>query len=142
MGPGSKLANDRLSPVILAALKEFIVRKEAEGTGYERIEVAFEDSADYHIPKRKAFYGKWIFSPTKPLRLSDDRSADVYCVARTAKGNVVVYMWSESIPDESVYGRKLHVYTSFEKAAQNMNVNYAIRGAIRKQGIPVEELDI
>lgn len=61
-----KLANDRLSPVILQALKEFIMTKEteaAEAAGFERIEIAFDDADDNHLPKRKAFRGKWLIPP-------------------------------------------------------------------------------
>ena len=66
-----KLANDRLSPVILQALKEFIITKEmeaAEAAGFERIEIAFDDADDNHLPKRKAFRGKWLIAPDEPLR--------------------------------------------------------------------------
>ena len=59
-----RLANDRLSPVILRALKEYIVSREAEvaeAAGFERIELEFEDGEDK--PKKKAFRGKWIYPP-------------------------------------------------------------------------------
>jgi hypothetical protein len=47
-----RLANDRLSPVLLKALKEYVAAKEAEAAGFERIQVEFEDSDDYGLPKR------------------------------------------------------------------------------------------
>lgn len=146
-----RLANDRLSPVIVKALKEFVAAKEAEAKGYERIQVQFEDSDDNHIPKIKAFHGKWIFSPSKPLmreRSAGGTERDVFCVATTAKGNVVVYTWKSEIctewPDagEAVYGARFLVFPSFDEAASDNSVNYAIRQAVRKRGIPVEELDI
>jgi len=143
-----KLANDRLSPVILKALKEFVAEKEAEVKGYERIQVQFEDSDDHYIPKIKAFNGKWIFGPAEPLRIwnSDETVGDAYCVAVTAKGNIVVYMWKllawsdGDEPSEGAY--RLLVFPSFEEAARDNDVNDAIREAIKKRGIPVEELDI
>lgn len=146
-----RLANDRLSPVIVKALKEFVAVREAEAKGYERIQVEFEDSGDNNLPKIKAFHGKWIFSPSKPLireRSEDGTERDVFCVATTAKGKVVVYMWKSEIrmdgpdPGEAVYGARFLVFPSFNEAAYDSSVNYAVRQAIRKRGVPVEELDI
>ena len=48
-----ELAGDKLSPVIVSALKQFVVVKEAESKGFQRIEVSFNDSDDYDVPKRK-----------------------------------------------------------------------------------------
>jgi hypothetical protein len=143
-----RLANDRLSPVILKSLKEYIMTKEAEASeaaGFERIELEFEDSDDNNLPKRKAFRGKWILSPEKPLRLSGDGSSfRAYAVAITAKTQVVVYWWSE-LKDEtgrSSFDYRFQVFSTFEQAAFDNEVNDAIREAVRKRGVPVEELDI
>ena len=141
-----RLAGDRLSPIVLTTLKQFIAKREAEKAGFERIEVKFDDSEDHEIPKIKAFHGKWIYSPKEPLRLTDEdgENSDVFCVATTAKGNIVVYLWHERHhPEyESTYGKKFKIYPSFEQAACDDEINYAIRQALRKRGVPVEELDI
>jgi hypothetical protein len=150
-----RLANDRLSPVVLRALKEYIMTKEAEAAevaGFERIDLEFEDSDDNDLPKWKAFRGKWIFTPSDPLRLwSDvDRTKGRSCaVAITAKGSVVVYTWQhreDYDPDagefESTFGYKFLVFPSLQEAALHRDVNYAIRAAVKKRGVPVEELDI
>jgi hypothetical protein len=92
-----RLANDRLSPVILKALKEYIMTKEAEAAeaaGFERIEVEFDDSEDNNLPKRKAFRGRWIIPPGSPSRaIVNDIMSRASAVAVTAKGNVVVCLW-------------------------------------------------
>jgi hypothetical protein len=141
-----RLANDRLSPVLLKALKEFVAAKEAEAMGFERIQVEFEDSDDNRLPKIKAFHGKWIFGPSEPLIWDEEGTeSDVFCVAVTAKGNVVVYMWQtgESGGEFYTQKRRFLVFSSLEEAAAHNNlVNYAIRAAIKKRGVPVEELDI
>jgi hypothetical protein len=150
-----RLANDRLSPVILKALKEYIMTKEAEASeaaGFERIEVEFDDSDDNSLPKRKAFRGKWVFSPGSPWRQwhsSDEKEGDAYAVAVTAKGGVVVYFWritADFDPDvgdfEGMSKHRFLAFASVEQALQHADVNYAVRQAIRKRGVPVEELDI
>ena len=142
-----RLASDRLSPVIVKAIKEFVAAREAEAKGYERIEVHFDDSDDNYIPKIKAFHGKWIFCPETPLRLWNDdeeMSGESYCIAITAKGNIVVYKWGLRTSQEGRYScmYRFLVFSSFEEAARDEDLNCAIREAIRKRGIPVEELNI
>jgi len=134
----------------------------SEAAGFERIEVEFEDSDDNYLPKRKAFHGKWILPPRGLLRprpdflheqirsqMDGDKDSSSYAVAVTAKGNVVVYMWKHKDdfdPEvgeyESKSGYKFLVFPSFQEAALNRSVNSAIREAVRKRGVPVEELDI
>ncbi|MGD0437961.1 MAG: hypothetical protein ABSB86_15975 [Bryobacteraceae bacterium] len=134
--------------MILKALKEYIMIKEAEAAeaaGFGRIEVEFDDSDDNNLPKRKAFRGKWILPPEKPLRLSGDGFMfRAYAVAITAKAQVVVYLWSELKDDTSTssFDYRFLVFPSFEQAAFDHEVNDAIREAVRKRGVPVEELDI
>jgi hypothetical protein len=146
-----RLANDRLSPVILRALKEYIMTKEAEASeaaGFERIEIDFEDSDDSNLPKRKAFNGKWIFSPGAPLWWPNSGfKKRAYAVAVTAKGNVVVYWWQIANFDQEEAGEfgfdyKFLVFPSFKEAALDVDINFAICEALRKRGVPVEELDI
>ena len=134
-----ELSGDKLSPVIVAALKRFVTEKEAAAKGYERIKISFRDSTDHFIPKTKAFFGKWIIGPEEPLR-DDDWSTDLVCaVAETAKGNVVVYRRVEAL---NGLQEEFRVYRSFEEAAKNPDVGYAARAALEKRGTPVEELDI
>jgi len=137
-----ELAGDKLSPIIVTALKRFISEKEALGKGFERIEVAFEDADDNDLPKIKAFYGRWIIDRGEPLlRKSRNRAqVDKFAVAETAKGNVVVYMHKEK--DQRPWGHRLRIYPGFEEAAKDEDVSYAIRKAMEKRGVPVEELDI
>jgi hypothetical protein len=150
-----RFANDRLSPVVLKALKEYIMTKEAEvaeAAGFERIEVEFDDSDDSGLPKRKAFRGKWIFSPGNPLRRwrdLDETEGHAYAVAVTAKGGVVVYFWrltADFHPDvgnfEGMSKHRFLVFPSFDQAILHVDVNDAVRQAIRERGVPVEELDI
>jgi hypothetical protein len=145
-----RLANDRLSPVILKALKEYIMTKEAassEAAGFERIELEFEDSDDNHLPKKKAFHGKWIFSPRDPFpprEPFDGSEKRVYAIAVTSKGNVAVYTWIDelSFPDDHRYGYRFLVFRSLEEAAVDHDFNQPIRAAMRQRGVPVEELDI
>jgi hypothetical protein len=143
-----RLASDHLSPVILDALKEYIMTKEAEdaeAAGFKRIELEFEDNDDNHLPKRKAFRGKWIIAPENPSRtILNEMMSSAYAVAVTAKGNVVVYSWKiyEDGTGEFQSDHRFLVFPSFEKAAENGEINYVIREAMRKRGIPVEELDI
>jgi hypothetical protein len=151
-----RFANDRLSPVILKALKEYIVTKEseaAEAAGLERIELEFEDSDENHLPKKKAFRGKWICPPDSPCWLWSDREEGkgrACAVAVTAKGNVVVYSWKQGAgfdpeigePYNYQFGYQFLVFPSFHDAASDPDVNYAVREAVRRRGVPVEELDI
>lgn len=137
-----ELAGDKLSPVIVAALKRFIVEKEAEAKGFERIEVSYYDIDDFGIPKKKAFHGKWIFSPTKPVTTFDDERTEYhYAVAQTSKGAVVVYSWA-SDAESSQYAERFRVYGSLGAAAADEDVNYAALRTIQEIGVPVEELDI
>ena len=70
--------------------------------------------------------------------------SDVCCVAVTAKGNVVVFMWVTAEIDGERYTRKRRflIFSSFEEAARDGAVNFAIRQAVKQRGVPVEEPDI
>jgi hypothetical protein len=138
-----ELSGDKLSPIIVTALARYSNEQSSKQRGFERIEVAFLDSCEHHLPKRKAFYGRWIFGPDHPLvELEDEGHTEWrYCVAETAKGAVVVHL----VIMESDGGSKLEkllIYQSFEQAAANPEINYAIRQALQERGVPVEELDI
>jgi hypothetical protein len=136
-----ELSNDKLSPVIVAALKQFVADKEAKAKGFDRIQVSFNDWDAHGIPKKKAFHGRWIFPPDKPVRQWDDEGTNYYfAIAITAKGAAVVYCWEQR--DESLAGHRFLVYRSLEEAAANNVLNYAVTKAIEEIGVPVEELDI
>ena len=140
-----ELAGDKLSPVIVAGLKQFIAEKdveEAEAKGFERIELAYADASEHGIPKRKAFYGKWIFPPSKPTYYEEEYAPVSYnfAVAQTAKGSFVIYSWTEDEGDPHDY--ILSVHPSLEAAASDQRTNFAARKAIEAIGVPVEELDI
>jgi hypothetical protein len=137
-----ELSGDKLSPVIVASLRRFVAERKAEAKGFQRIEVRFNDCMDNRLPKVKAFYGKWIFDLERPLTLvvnEDSRESDKYSIAETAKGSVVVYKEQH---DPEGFLSKFLVYRSFTEAARDSEVNYAIREALEKRGVPVEELDI
>jgi hypothetical protein len=141
-----ELSGDKLSPVIVSALRVFIASKEAENAGHERILVEFNDLNDHMLPKKKAFYGKWIISPNHPrVETYESRDQqDIYLVAETAKGNVVVIKYSEGFDngDHWVSGKKFLVYASFHDAAADHEVNSAVLKAVELRGVPVQELDI
>jgi hypothetical protein len=48
----------------------------------------------------------------------------------------------EDASDQYTWGGRFLVFSSFEEAARDEDVNIAILAAIRKRGAPVEELDI
>lgn len=134
---------DKLSPIIVAGLKKFIANKEAEeaeSRGFGRIEVSYNDVAQHGIPKRKAFTGKWIYTPKEPLRLSGDYTSYYYAIAQTAKGNFAFLSWEEG-PDGKGYDH-FQVFPSLEAAAADNDLNAAAHLTIKKLGVAVEELDI
>jgi hypothetical protein len=142
-----ELASDKLSPVIVAALKDFIAAKESEeveAKGFERIVITFNDSDDHNLPKAKAFYGKWIIPITESFQTGAFPSGDEKCaaVAVTSKGRVVVFLWAHDRQEGGRYAQEFHVYPTLELAATDSNVNYVVRVAIERIGVPVEELDI
>jgi hypothetical protein len=138
-----ELAGDKLSPVIVTGLRRFVVDVETSARGFDRIEVRFNDSDDSHIPRAKAFYGRWIYSPDEPFEESDDENVPCarYAVAITAKGSAVVYWWRTGAGGGK-WAEKFWTFTSLDQAAKNHYVNNAVRNAITKMGVPVEELNI
>lgn len=141
-----ELAGEKLSPVIVAALKRFIAQKEGEEAltkGFERIELSFRDADKHEIPVKKAFMGKWIIPPKEPYREYDLNNEDYshnYALALTPKGNVVIYSW---VQDTDFIGQyRFRVYPSLEAAAAEREVNGVATYAIENIGVPVEELDI
>jgi len=140
-----ELANDKLSPVIVEALKVFVAQKEAEqkiAMGFQRIVISYEDADDLSLPKKKAFVGRWIFSPENPFVLPwEFRDQDnSFAVAVTPKGAAVFYSWQG--PVGSTPTARFRVFGSFEQAAADDACNAAAREAMNKIGVPIEELDI
>jgi hypothetical protein len=138
-----ELAGDKLSPVVVGALKRFVAEKEAQALGFERIVVTYRDAEEFNTPKAKAFYGRWIYSLKDPMPFSDEMGAFTtnYSVAVTPKGNVVVYRVDEDAPAETTEHRFFTFKSMAEAMANPMTVD-GVRAAIEKQGVPVEELDI
>jgi len=140
-----ELAGDKLSPIIVAGLKKFISEKEgeeAQNKGFKRIRVAYNDADEHGIPKLKAFHGKWIYTPEKPLVLTseDGYISDSYAIAQTAKRNFVFVTWTDD--PEGRRNERFTVVPSLEAAAGDKELNVAARHAMKKLGLRVEELDI
>lgn len=141
------LAGDKLSPIIVSSLRQFIASKEAEAKSFERIEVEYSDEELNGLSRRKAFYGRWIFPPEKPEYVANELGDEVknWTVALTAKGAIVILCWREGtnkFGDNWQSWKRFRVYESFEDAAADSQDNWAARRARDKIGIPVEELDI
>ena len=80
-------------------------------------------------PSERAFYGRWIYEPTRPLEFrDDDGTAEFYAVAETAKGQYVFHWWVGSFPDDVQYGYKFTVYPSLESAASDKRINIERKG--------------
>jgi hypothetical protein len=143
-----ELSGNKLSPIVLEALKSYVLKKEAESKGVERIVVSYEDAGNNNVPTSKAFYGRWIYSPENAYHYcvsdefdnSDDE--DWYAVAQTSKGNIAILSWYMNIREGSDYGHRLTVFPSLEAAAADPRFNTVARHVIEKLGVPVEELDI
>ena len=139
-----EVSNDRLSPVIVEALRKFVVEKEAELKGVQRIVIEYNDSRAGGKPTAKAFQGRWLIAPDEEHQPSD-RVPVSFAVADTPKGGVVML--------EKFRGGKgqLHVYGSFEEALVRFPAEEefddeagtsALHEAMRRRGVPVEELDV
>jgi hypothetical protein len=138
-----ELSGDKLSPVIVAALKEFIKKTESEKKRFERIVVEYKDADDSGLNKKKAFYGRWIVSPEDPYKAVGDDTRYSASIAETAKGNIVIYERSDGIDhhgDEWMQ-EKFVIFDSLSTAAKG-EFRYAAVEANRRRGVPVEELDI
>jgi hypothetical protein len=142
-----EIAHDRLSPIIVEALKAIIAREEADRAGLQRIIVNYDDGEANKLPRSKAFYGKWIIPPDKPYVLTQEfpHEWDSYAVAITPKQNLVVYKKCEGEhPAKDYQWRREYFYTfsSFEEAVASQDVRPAIIEARKRLGVPTEELDI
>lgn len=140
-----ELAGEKLSPVIVAALKRFVADREAELKYMERIEIHYSDKKDGNRPVVKAFYGRWLIPPEERYEPS---IAFGFCfaVGVSARGGVVVLEWN---PSDSTHPEgELSLYPSFEAARMDTTkpfgfvIKKAVNEAERRQGVMVEQLDI
>jgi len=137
-----ELSEDRLSPVIITALRRFIKETESGKQGFERIVVEYKDSEEFDLPKKKAFYGRWIIPPDKPFEAYSGHGDTAYygSVAETAKGSVVVVEKKEGLLTDTKC--KFRVYPTFQDAVADSEFRYVVREAFERRGVPVDELDI
>lgn len=138
-----ELSGDKLSPVIVEYLRKFVAEKEAEAKGNERIVIEFTDSKDFDKPKAKGFYGRWIFPLTSPFKIKNSINQELsYAIAESAKGKVVVYL-ERRHSDGRIQSRELRVQDSFDLQPFGTELDrLALHAALKKRGVPVEELDI
>ena len=139
------MAGEKLAPVIVEGLRNFITdkeRKAAAAKGFERIEVTFHDGDAHGLLKKRAFYGRWAFPMSKPAEAFDEDRDEYhyYAVALTAKGAIVIINWSADPSGESY--RNSRVYDSLETAAKDPMVNWPAIRATEELGVPTEELEI
>jgi hypothetical protein len=143
-----ELTGNKLSPIVIEALKAYVLKKEAGSKGFERIVVSYQDSQNNNVPTAKAFYGRWIYPPDKAYHYSvSDSSGNPqdehwYAVAQTSRGKIVIFSWYMSIDEGYDYGHRLTVFASLEEAAGDIMFNNLACHIIEKLGVPVEELDI
>jgi hypothetical protein len=139
-----ELAGEKLSPIISSALRRFVAEKEAEQKGFERIEYEYHDAETGGLPRRKAFYGRWVIPPDKAETVLSEFSGEVdrAVVAITAKGAVVACSWTEDKNTDSQSYKTFRTFSSFEAGAQDPHTGWAVISAFKKLGVPVEELDI
>jgi hypothetical protein len=150
-----ELSDDKISQVVLAALKKYVAEKEAEVRNAERIVVEYLDDKDHGRLKAKAFYGSWLIKPSE-----EHPSAGLwatYAIAITPKGSIVVWKrdstLSSALINAFTNGNKqsgrLLVYPSWSAAFEHVlldtldvNAKTALDEALKLWGVPVEELDI
>jgi hypothetical protein len=138
-----ELAGDKLAPKIMEGLRRFVVEKEAAAKGFARIVIEYNDADDGRLPKARAFVGRWIIPREEPLRLATGSPFDTAtaAVAESQKGGCVVFT-EESGDSYDEPEQRLHKFKSFGDALADPGVNYAVRKALEKRGVEVEELDI
>lgn len=142
-----ELSNDKLSPVIVKALKQFVKDEEMKGRGFERIELRYKDSQKHGLPVAKAFHGRWIYPLAKPLSYAneDGTQGEEYAVAVTAQGRYAIHSWrwsTDNDGDQYRHSYKLSVFQSLEEAAKAPGLSYAAADIQERIGVPLEELDI
>lgn len=163
-----EISGDKLSPVIVANLKQYVAAHEAPAKGHERIVVRYYEKG---IPRAKAFYGRWIIPPTEcyvppPPEPTPRSTMDVmatiqagidlatatpethyFAVAESQKGKFVVLEFTgvenkqRDFEQGAFLGGELHVIESL--AFVNHEVRTEVQSeALKRIGVIVQELDI
>ncbi len=133
-----ELADDKLSPFIVSAVKQFVAERESELKGFERIVVKYRDNSSGGIPKAKGFYGKWIIAPNEMDLSADDHLGRFEALAITLKGKVVVFSYITNGLER--LNECFEIFDSLESAVSQFPDSACI--AMERLGVPVEELDI
>jgi len=133
-----ELSNDRLSPVIVEALRKFVADKEADLRGVQRIVVEYDDAGSDGKPTAKAFFGRWLIAPDDKFKAP--YTFDQIAIADTPKGGVVIFSTYRS-------GKgAIATFGSFKDAFDHPKISTiekaALNEALRRRGVPVEELDV
>lgn len=146
-----ELAGDKLAPVIMDGLRSYVIGKERERQGFERIELHFRDSQTNNLPTAKAFFGRWIFPREKPLSEPCSQvfeiiagATDKYAIAQTAKNRFAVLSWRER-QQQLQQLRDNFSFRIFEDLddLKNSALSAQLKAAVmEKLGVQVEELDI
>lgn len=140
-----ELAGDKLAPVIVEGLKQFIAEKEAEAAeaaGFTRIILAYNDYENHGLPRKIAFTGKWVFPPEKPLSYKySGQPLRYYAVALTPKEGILLYSWYAD-PQHQRVEQRVRTAESLELLASHAEFNPIALKILERIGIPVEELDI
>ena len=137
-----KLAGDKLSRVVVSALKRYISEKAAKAKGFGRIVVEYNDYDANRLMRKKAFQGRWVFSPEDPIFVIDRNAKYGYAVAETIKGAVVCYYWL--LYKEKKVHEWFQTFSSFEEGARSTipATAEAVRMAFKERGVEIEELEI
>lgn len=160
-----ELAGDRLSPIVMEFLKQYVRTEEGSTRGFTRLILHYKDKG---VPRAQAFVGRWLIPPVAPwttngvLGMSEIlvQRAGValtaasgtrlrppptlpqnYAVAITAKSRVVVFIFDFQDSSGEFNQGILSVYDNFEQANENAPPGL-IEQAIRRRGIEVQDLDI
>jgi hypothetical protein len=147
-----ELAGDKLSPVVVNALKQFVTEKEASARGHVRIVLKYKDG---ELPKAKAFCGTWIIPPherfceksDEPLFGIGNHNDDVglqrcFSIAITAKGAVVVFSFWSDRTSGTQSNEKFETYPSLLAASEVYEYKWAMSETFARYGVPIEELDL
>jgi hypothetical protein len=121
-------------------MKTLVLEKRNMLKNNERIILAYKENG---LPKKQAFYGKWVISPEEPYKIVNSLAEALggiqvnYCAATTAKGNILFFTYSSSMEGE------IFIFDSIESALESKSIpKNVISCVMEKMGVEVEELDI
>jgi hypothetical protein len=141
-----ELSGDKLSPVIVEALKTYVAEKEKTAEGFHRIVINYADIYSGLLLKSQAFEGKWLVHSDENLVLLFEGVAYQVSVALTAKRNFAVLRFE--LPDgsgEATNRGCLDAFKSIEQIAAREEHGFLTLARViqdRHGIVPVEELDI